>query len=82
MEIFHNRRAVTQTQTIVLVAVLIVAVTAAWYYVSQQAPPTDPEVGVSLLSQTSCGENQTCYRVSVDCEGLALREAEIRMYHS
>ena len=83
MEIFQNRRAVTQTQTIALVAILIVAVTAAGYYISQKAStPTDTELGVSLLSQTSCEENQTCYLVSVDCEGLALREAEIRVYHN
>ena len=83
MELFKNKRAVTQTQTIAIAAILIIAVTAAWYYTSQKGPtPTDTELGVSLLSQTSCDENQTCYHVSVDCEDLALREAEIRVHHT
>jgi hypothetical protein len=83
MEIFQNRRGVTQTQTIAIIVMLIVAVTGVWYYTSQKAPtPTDTELNVSLLSQDSCGENQICYHVSVDCEDLAQREAEIRVYHN
>ena len=37
--------------------------------------------GVHLVSQADCGDNQTCHSVSIDCNGLAPREAEIRVSH-
>ena len=37
--------------------------------------------GVHLVSQADCGDGQICYSVSVDCNGLLPREAEIRVNH-
>ncbi len=82
MELFKNRRAVTKTQTITIIAIMAAAVIAVGYYTSQITSPTDIDLGISLISQDSCGEDQTCYHVSVDCSDLAPREAEIRVHHN
>ena len=37
---------------------------------------------IQLISQTECGDNQTCYHVLIDYEGLAPREVEIRVEHN
>ena len=41
----------------------------------------DTESVVHLVSQDDCGENQVCYFVSVECNGLAPREAQVRVSH-
>lgn len=38
--------------------------------------------GVHLVSKADCGDNQICYSVTVDCNGLVPREAQIRVNHS
>ena len=44
-------------------------------------PDSVTETGVHLVSQGTCGDNQICYSVSIDCNGLVPREAEIRVSH-
>ena len=64
MELFKNRRAVTQTQTIAIVVILVAAVVAAWYYTSQITSPADIDLGVILISQDSSWEDLISYHVS------------------
>ena len=42
---------------------------------------SDVPSDVHLVSQADCGDNQTCYSVSVDCSGLTPREVQIRVNH-
>ena len=41
----------------------------------------DTESSVQLISQADCGENQICYSVTVECNGLVWREVQIRVNH-
>ena len=73
-----------------LVWLLIVALATALVLVSCASRPTATatsvpdsvtETGVHLVSQGTCEDNQICYSVRIECNGLVPREAEIRVSH-
>ena len=43
---------------------------------------TRAPLGIHLISQSACGDSQTCYHVRIDYDGLVPREAEIRVSHT
>lgn len=73
----------TATETVTTTTTETITTTATTTVTTTTTSTTTPEVeSVQLISQSEWGNNQIWYHVRVDYEGLAPREAEIRVNHN